>query len=375
MATQSFIANVADNAASYEENMRSLLDQFSPNNPNYAFLTEIDSGGAGKSWINDLLTIGQDVSAVVAVAEDGAEGNLLDQTYVPTPIETPFQTWGLTSAVAPSGFGGAIPGNAGDITRQEMWLAEQAIKAVEKSIVSNQPSSYPSARSEAGITSGMMNYSAGEGIPLGTGGTAYTHAGYNATSKTTALVNDVAADAQSTRGFVSLQHIHLGTQRLSAAQSGANVRGGASGQRSSVEEGGFIAVIPQALMPNIIVPTSGVASQVRLTDERTMVYKRRIGQEEGLAYPMSPFCVKTQQGTTWILPGMEQARPSGNTANRGALAFMYDPMATQIVWKLRPEAKRVYAKNVSDETVMRSRYALAGVTTGHCIMLSHIRSP
>lgn len=375
MATQQALVNAANNEANYLENMRSLMDQIAPSYPISALLAEMDDPRAGKSYINDLLLLEQDVSSVIAV--DEASSNLGDRTYVPVPVETPMQTYGSVAAVALSSTGGALPGMAGDIDKQTVWQMKDCLKNVEKSIVSNQPSVYPTANAGGanqtpGITAGLMTYSKGvDSFELGTDAvTAYSHAGYNPATKVTQVVNDLISDDQDTRAFVSLQAVLKVQQMLYAAQSGANTMQGTEGQRSTVTEGDFICVIPQAVFPDNIVPSSGPASQARTTQH---VYKKRAGQQEGLVYPMSVIYLETNFGNCFLCPALEQAVPAGNTVNNGALSFMFDPTATGIVWKTRPERKDIYAKNIQDEAAIRARYGVLGLLSNHVRMLAHCR--
>ena len=104
-----------------------------------------------------------------------------------------------------------------------------------------------------------------------------------------------------------------------------------------------------------------------------MVYKKRAGTTEGLAYPMSVTYLKTQFGNVFIIPANEQACPAGNTVNNSKLAFVYDPTATEIVWKLRFEPKDLAESTIADEVVLRGVFAIAGILPNHIRMISHVR--
>ena len=138
---------------------------------------------------------------------------------------------------------------------------------------------------------------------------------------------------------------------------------GTEGQRSTVTDGDYICVIPSQAVPNNTIPTSGPASQARI-EGMDMIYKKRAGASEGLAYPMSVIYVKTQFGNVFLLPALEQA--SSVVANVGKIAFVFDPTATEIVFKLRPTPKQVQQANIADEVVVRAVATVAGPDPEPC---------
>ena len=381
MADQNTLVSVATNSNEFIENVRALRDQLQPNYPVSALLAERDSGGAGRDWTNDLLTVGRDDKLDEGLRPDSrveptvsaqqAAGDLRRRNHVPVPVNTPFETWAEYAEVMLAATGAAMPGMAGDISKQEAWLMKQGFKALERAIVSNRRSVRSTSDTVASRTAGLVTYSRGaDAIPVGSATAGYTNEGYDKATRLTRGVNDLAAQAEANRAYLSLAHVLTGAQRLFEAQSGANIMEGGEGQMSTLQDGDFIAVIPQRIYPHIQVPTSGVASQVRITDT-DMVYKMRRGTTEGLCYPMSVSFIKTTFGSVFLTPAMEQS--TDLDANEGKLAFMFDPSATEIVWKRRFEPKRPMTLSALDQVLVRGVFAVAGILPNHVRAFKYVR--
>ena len=84
---------------------------------------------------------------------------------------------------------------------------------------------------------------------------------------------------------------------------------------------------------------------------------------------MSVSYVETTFGNVYLLPGQKQYGLVN--AHNGAIPFIFDPTATEVVFSMRPTTKDVYESNPNGEVLVFCRFAIAGLTQHHVRLFSH----
>ena len=358
MATQATTLNVGNNPEAARENMRTLISYSNKRLPAYRYWGDMDDDQMGKDYTQDYNVPSKIDSAELDGVKD--DNDVVQKTTAPTQVINQKQDYVRDARVGFSSSGRAIPGNLGDLTRQEEQLMLRAMTAIDNHAVSNIASrkATTSAAGRAGspitfIGDGTNALTTNDGIISVATTTALTAGGgYDSTGQVSRFIDDDTTAGN--RANIKLSHILEAVENIYEALDSATGEG-------RLRDKSYVAFIPSSVYTRMfLADNTGILEQTRYT---TRVGGALVEIQAHVTQLDSPY------GPITLLPVTNQIGGGSNNV----MGMVFCGSATDIVYKERPYTKQLDDSQSQEHTTVRASFsfrpphATAGVAIIGCI--------